>query len=562
MVTLIAVAGLLLGGVVWIVYLQETHHEASLLSQQGTQRIDEEYDFLNSAIETVRSDVLYLAEQKTLQDFLSGHPETRRELEQEYVRFGTRRSVYDQIRFLDTQGNEVIRVNFRGGQAEIVPHDQLQAKDDRYYYRAALKLQTGEVFVSEFDLNVEHDQIERPLEPVLRFLTPVVDSVGSTRGLLALNYAGNHLLRRLNDLSLPGVTLLVNSSGHYIHGRNADDAWGWLLGHTETFSKHFPSAWQQIGENAYGQFTTPSGLFTFRRVAFSESLSPPGSDVSTKSEDSAPLILVSYVPRELEFAASKKLLKQLMWIYLGAVTLLAIIGWFWARSAAIRRMQADSIIDSEARLRTLSDQLLMTQEEERRNISRELHDDLGQQVTAVSLDLRSAARQSDAEKRQFLLERAIEETDHLLQSIHKVASRVRPAVLDDLGLHDAVESLTTEISQRNEMTVNTHLAFDEELVTPKVGENVYRILQEGLTNIVKHADTRKASVTVAVNANQLKVSLEDHGIGFDPQQRDNSRLGLLGMQERAELLGGRFTLTSNPGSGTRIDVTIPLQNGE
>ena len=241
MVTLIAVAGLLLGGVVWIVYLQETHHEASLLSQQGTQRIDEEYDFLNSAIETVRSDVLYLAEQKTLQDFLSGHPETRRELEQEYVRFGTRRSVYDQIRFLDTQGNEVIRVNFRGGQAEIVPHDQLQAKDDRYYYRAALKLQTGEVFVSEFDLNVEHDQIERPLEPVLRFLTPVVDSVGSTRGLLALNYAGNHLLRRLNDLSLPGVTLLVNSSGHYIHGRNADDAWGWLLGHTETFSKHFPS---------------------------------------------------------------------------------------------------------------------------------------------------------------------------------------------------------------------------------------------------------------------------------------------------------------------------------
>lgn len=562
MVTLVAVVGFLLGGVVLVIYLQERHHEASLLRQQGTQRVEQEYDFLQGEIASVFSDVLYLAEQESLQDFLHGQQESRSELEQDYVRFAARQRVYDQIRFLDTNGNEVIRVNFRSGQAEIVPEGELQAKTDRYYYRDALNLHAGEVFVSEFDLNVEHEQIERPLEPVLRFLTPVIDSEGKTRGLLALNYAGNHLLQRLNDLSLPGVTLLVNSAGHYIQGRAPEHAWGWLLGHEESFPKHFPSAWQQIGQDAYGQFTTAAGLFTFRRVSFSATQSSPGNEISTRSGQAIPLVLVAYVPAELEFAASTRLLKQLMWIYAGAVALLTITGWFWARSAAIRSMQADSILDSEARLRMLSDQLLMTQEEERRNISRELHDDLGQQVTAISLDLRSAARQQNAAKKDSLLDRAMEETDHLLKSIHEVASRVRPSVLDDLGLHDAVESLTSEIGRRNEISITTNLDFNEHQISPKVGENVYRILQEGLTNVVKHADANEVIVDVMVDENGLRLTLQDQGIGFDPKQRDGSRLGLLGMQERAELLGGHFSLSSTSGVGTRIEVQIPLQNGQ
>ena len=116
---------------------------------------------------------------------------------------------------------------------------KLQAKADRYYYRDAMELKPGEVFVSDFDLNVEHGQIERPLEPVLRLLTPVVDETRAMRGLLALNYSGDHLLRRLNELSLPGSTLLTNSAGEYIHGPKPDDAWGGCLGTPRTFKKIF-----------------------------------------------------------------------------------------------------------------------------------------------------------------------------------------------------------------------------------------------------------------------------------------------------------------------------------
>jgi signal transduction histidine kinase len=460
---------------------------------------------------------------------------------------------------LDTSGREVIRVNFREERAEVVAENELQAKADRYYYRDAMKLEPGEVFVSEFDLNVEHGQIERPLEPVLRLLAPVVDEAGSTRGLLALNYSGDHLLRRLNKLSLPGSTLLINSAGQYIRGPRPDDAWGWLLGQSRSFPKHFPTAWQQINDESEGQFLTGEGMFTFRRVWLSESPTFPGREI--QANELAALILIAFVPPNLHYTASTKLLKQLLWMYAGAMILITTVGWYWARSAAIRRQQAKSIVASEVRLRTLSNELLTAQEEERRSISRELHDELGQQVTAISLNLRSAARQQDAASAASLLERAIEETDHLLQAVHEVASRVRPSVLDDLGLHDAVESLTSEHSQRSGVTINMKLDFDEQCVSRKIGENVYRILQEGLTNVVKHAETEQVSVTIELESNQLLMTLEDHGMGFDSYQRDNSRLGIIGMQERVELLGGRFTLSTRRGAGTRIDVSIPMQNG-
>lgn len=559
-------AGGLLTGVVVMLYVQERGHEHSLLQQQELQRADEKSEFLADEIESVRSDVLYLSEQEALQRLLDGHQGARRSLEVDYARFATRRSVYDQIRFLDTTGKEIIRVNFREGSAHIVGEDSLQTKADRYYYRNAVQLRPGEVFVSEFDLNVEHGEIERPLAPVLRLLTPVIDDAGNTRGLLALNYAGDHLLRTLKEPSRPGLTLLINAAGQYIQGPTPGDAWGWLLGHSHSFPEHFPVAWERIATDAHGQFSTDEGMFTFRRVSLSNSTSGGKAiEVSRTPIDAgdAELILVAFVPPDVRRAASTKLLQQLMWMYAGAMILLATFGWYWARSASIRKQQANSIIASETRLRALSEQLLTAQEQERRSISRELHDELGQQVTAIRLDLRSAVRQEDAERAQSLLERAIEETDHLLESLHEIASRVRPSVLDDLGLHDAVDSLTSEIERRSNLTVTTNLDFGDRRVSPKIGENVYRILQEGLMNVVKHAATKQAFVTIELEPNQLRMTLEDHGVGFDPRQRDDSRLGILGMQERAELLGGRFLLSSKRGGGgTRIDVSIPLTNGK
>lgn len=554
------VTAALLGSAVAVMFFQERQHEDSLLRQEGTQRVDQELEFLSGEMDAVRSDVLYLSEQEALLRFLDEGEPFRGEVEREYEHFAARRRVYDQIRFLDTTGREVIRINYRGGDPVVVPETDLQAKTDRYYYRDALKLDAGEIFISEFDLNVEHGEIEQPLKPVLRCLTPVVDRDGTTRGLLALNYSGGDLLRRLDRLSIPGATLLLNSEGQYLHGLTPSHAWGWLLNHSETFPKHFPDAWQTVSAMAEGQFVTAQGMFTFRHVSFLNSPVATDNRIHGTGGSFGPLILVAYLPSDQQHAASNRLLKQLLWIFGGSLFLLLIFGWYWARSATIRRQQASSIAASERRLRTLSDQLLTAQEQERRIISRQLHDELGQQVTAISLDLQSAARQQDPGRAQSLLERAIDETDHLLHSVHEFATQVRPAVLDDLGLQEAIESMISETSQRSGISVSADLQFGGTRIPSRIGENVYRILQEGLRNVVQHARAQTAAVTVSVTDGQLYLILEDQGIGFDPQQRDVSRLGILGMQERTELLSGQFRLASRPGAGTRIEVQVPLQS--
>ncbi len=565
LLALSATMAFVLGCVVLLLYSQERNHETFLLEQQGLQRIDHDCKLLETQVESLRSDLLYLAEQDMLQRFLSGDEAARDELANDYVHFAQRRGIYDQIRFLDMTGKEAVRVNCRENVAKIVPITSLQVKTDRDYYQHAVKLDPGKVFVSDFDLNIEHGKVQKPVEPVVRFLTPVADSSGTKRGLLALNCSGKELLDGFDEVSLPGITLLINAEGEYIQAQHSQDNWGWLLGHDRNAPAHFPDAWKQFNNKTEGQFSTPEGLFTFRRFALSQYPRVEGSvtTVDRAQENlpgAEPLILVTYVPPELQTASSSKLLSQLLLIYAGAMILIVTLGWYWARSAAIRKRQASSIAASESRLRTLSNQILDAQEQERRSISRELHDELGQQATAVCLDLQAASHQQDPERTKVFLGHAIQETDHLLQSLHEIASRVRPPVLDDLGLHDAVESLTADIDRRAGISVDTKLDFDDQNISPRIGENVYRIAQEGLRNIAKHAQAQHAFLTIKREYKFLRLILEDNGVGCDLVQIKSSRLGILGMQERTELLGGSFAVFSEPGAGMRIDVTIPLEN--
>ncbi len=543
-VALAGVAAAALAVVVMILLGQARAHERALHEQQGHQRIDREHDFLSREVHAVQADVLYLAEQETLHRFLSGERDVRSQLEREYANFARRRGVYDQIRCLDGSGREIVRVDFRGEEVRVIPPEELQHKAGRYYVRESQKLGPGEVFVSRFDLNVERGEIQRPLEPVVRFVTPAVDRAGQTRGLLALNYSGKHLLGRLGEVSLPGSTLLIDARGEYIHGPEEQDAWGWMLGHDRTFPAQFPEAWEKIRDERSGQFAGERGLFTFRRVSLSG------------SRGGGPLLLVARVPEDALFARSNELLRQLLLLYAGAMVLIVTLGWYWAWSAVVRARQAQSIVASEARLRALSSQLLTVQETERRRISRELHDELGQQVTAISLDLQLAARQEDSARARELLQHAVRETEHLLQSLHEIASRVRPPVLDDLGLRDALESLAEEFSRRAGLRVGLSLSFDERRLSTRIRENIYRVVHEGLANAAKHAETQDASVIIEDMNDAVHVRIEDEGVGFDPERADRSRLGLLGMRERVELLGGAFRLDSSPGRGTRITATI------
>ncbi len=547
--------------IVVVLYVQDARHEQAILQGEGAHIATLASEFCAHELRAVQSDLRYLAEQVSLRRFLAGVDGARAELEQEYASFARNKKIYDQVRFLDTSGQEVVRVNYGDGAVTVVPPDQLQAKATRYYYTAAMALAVGEVFVSPFDLNIEHGHIERPIKPTIRFLTPVADAGGQTRGLVVLNYLGAHLLAKLKDIcsGFRGETLLLNAAGEYLQGPRPEDDWGWMLGHDRGFHRDFPDAWARLRGRSSGHLQIDGSLFALERIVPRALLSESSAVPPAPDDDPATLLLLSYLDKSVLQARPKNLLRQLLLMYGVAMLLVVVLSLYWARSSAIREHQEHRLAQSETRLRLLSSRLLAAQEEERRNLSRTLHDELGQLVTAISLDLKSAAREPYGGQTAILLRRAIDETNQLLTNLHQIATRVRPSVLDDLGLHDAVESYLSEYQQRTGITVHCDMAFDSQQIPPVVGENAYRILQEALTNVASHAGAAEAMVVIRVGADRLRMVIEDQGAGFDLQAAEaGSRLGILGMRERVELLHGEFDLDTRPGRGTRIGVTLPL----
>jgi signal transduction histidine kinase len=545
----IAVAAVLLAIIGGLAYRQDLEYRRTLLQRDGSYVVALEREFLARELGAVRADLLFLAQQPLLGRVAAGEEGARQALEREYTGFARSKPLYDQIRYLDEGGQEVVRVNRRGDTVEVVPEEGLQSKADRYYVRDTLDLQVGEVFVSPLDLNVERGQIELPPRPVIRLVTPVVEETGARRGLLVLNYAGARLLGKLRELagSSRGDLLLINMDGEYLQAHDPDREWGWLLGHSASFRDDYPAAWDRIRAADRAQLQIGADLFTTERVPLAEGAGAGRNAVVVISR------IAMGEATDLRPGAGRLL------PLLGTLAGIVGLAFYWARVTVGRQMQERRIAASEARLRALSSRLLAAQEEERKSLSRMLHDELGQRVTAIALDLKAALRRHDEHETDSALQRAVGETDGVLATLHELASRVRPSVLDDLGLADAIESFVSDYEKRTGVSVATELRLPSGDLSGALGEGVYRIVQEALANVQAHADTASARVDLAADGRALELTVEDEGRGFDAATlTDSTRLGILGMRERAELLGGTFELETAPGRGTRIHVRLPL----
>lgn len=218
--------------------------------------------------------------------------------------------------------------------------------------------------------------------------------------------------------------------------------------------------------------------------------------------------------------------------------------------------------NAEAARRDLQGRLATVQEDERRRIARELHDQMGQYLTALGLGLKAlendSIRSTEALPRLQQLRRL---TDQIGREVHDLALEIRPTALDDFGLAVAVATYTEEWSKRSEVPVDFHsTGLDGERLPATIETTLYRVIQEALTNVLRHARARRVSVVLQRTAVGVIAVIEDDGDGFDPEQGDADarRLGLLGMRERLELVSGELTLESAPGLGTTIIARIPL----
>ncbi len=224
-----------------------------------------------------------------------------------------------------------------------------------------------------------------------------------------------------------------------------------------------------------------------------------------------------------------------------------------ARTDEIRR-------ERELLRRQLLERVIATQEDERKRIARELHDSTSQNLTSLMVGIKtlSATCQDLAMKTEAEKLRAV--AAQTLDEIHNISMRLRPRVLDDLGLSAALEKLIAEWQARYKIPVDLLLQCGPRRMPAEIETAIYRIIQEALTNIARHASAHSVSVLVEERKSHLLAVIEDDGRGFDSAGKTGEgHLGLVGMRERAELLDGKLTVESSLQSGTSIYVEIPLK---
>jgi two-component system sensor histidine kinase UhpB len=227
----------------------------------------------------------------------------------------------------------------------------------------------------------------------------------------------------------------------------------------------------------------------------------------------------------------------------------------------LNRLEQDTrLIERHSRqIHVMSAQVLRAQEEERRRIARELHDETSQALNALLLSIEMAQEtvpedEPEACKR---LEASKQLTVQTLDAVHNLAFDLRPTMLDDLGLEPSVRWYAKRQSDTYGLQILVDIEGLEDRLPGQTEVALFRVVQEALTNVAKHA----AASLVRVNLRRLEASVEltvaDNGRGFDPEQVPGDRLGVFGMQERVSLLGGEFELNARPGRGTRLQVKVP-----
>lgn len=231
---------------------------------------------------------------------------------------------------------------------------------------------------------------------------------------------------------------------------------------------------------------------------------------------------------------------------------------FFAKDISMRIKAEEELRDSLEQLHQLSKYIENLRENERVNIARELHDDLGQALTAVKIDLgiiRQSIPDKKIEKRIIKTEALVSDT---IKTVQKITFQLRPNIIDDLGLKAGIEWYTSEFSKRTGIKVN--LDIDSEIsVSPEISIAIFRIMQESLTNVVRHAQAKIVDIQMVKISNSINFNLNDDGTGItESRLKSKTSFGLIGMKERANSIGGKLEIFKNNKGGTSLELTFPI----
>lgn len=240
-----------------------------------------------------------------------------------------------------------------------------------------------------------------------------------------------------------------------------------------------------------------------------------------------------------------------------------------ARDITKRKQAEEALRDSERKLNLLSSQLLTAQEKERRRLSNELHDELGQSLVVFKLRLRSIYERlgTDQVELKAKIDELMDYAGEVSENVRRLSRDLSPSILKDLGLEAAIRWLVGNFSKHSDSAYSIDMAEIEDMFSEEGQITIYRIIQECLSNITKHAQATQVSIFIRKEAGRTIFRVEDNGEGFDVQEAiskdpGEKGLGLNTMSQRARMLGGSLDIWSQKGVGTRITLAVPFASSE
>lgn len=338
----------------WLLYRTQQNANTSVLLSDQFKTLQIAENAIASTLDSVKSDLTFLAAQTALQESIGETlPSAKQEMARTFLAFVASKRRYDQLRLLDVKGKEQIRINWEGGHPVIVPPSELQEKSSRYYVKAGLKLASGQIYVSQFDLNEEHGRIEQPIKPMIRFVTPVTDASGQINGLVILNVIGDKVLQDIDSAARQehGTMWLLNDRGYWLHGGAPGDNWAFMYPDSrgKSLSSQNPLLWLQISQADVDVQTQDRGnIYTFSRIRPVTSSSSTSSDVNPPS-----WFLVSVLPASFLSAQRAQLRHKFLIAYGGLAIILVVAAAFFSGAGVRRHFAETKLRSSESQFRLL-----------------------------------------------------------------------------------------------------------------------------------------------------------------------------------------------------------------
>ena len=350
--TILLIFGSFLAGGIGLIYHLESKDHLKRLELEEQMNLKFQRALNSKNFETIISDLLFLSEQNELQNLINSNDKKYKALvSNEYLTMARTKKKYDQIRYIDRTGMEIVRVNFNKGNPEIIKGSDLQFKGDRYYFKDTFMLDAHGIFVSPLDLNIEHGSIEKPLKPIIRFGIPVFNEKQQKCGVILINYLAGKMLASIEEAAKlsPGRTMLINPEGFWLLSPDKGDEWGFMIKarQNKKFSETFSGEWNKIVSSENYQINDRNGLFTsttiypFRQGMNGMSAASGDASVVNKSRKAVNggeyfWKLVSHIPRHDLNSGMRSLRLKLLFMAMALFPFTTVPSWLIAK-AIVRR---------------------------------------------------------------------------------------------------------------------------------------------------------------------------------------------------------------------------------